>query len=158
MLRLSAKEGKRRKAKSCILAKYCLSFFFLSPRDCYWRNRISWWWWEQCITSQGSSRSRQLFLKAALPIESILVASWSATGASHPPKGPITHSWRHLHQCGATKKVLHQSNSFPPTTICTICTTINTQNLEVKDKYFFSQAMVEDEEPELNGYMGWKQR
>ena len=28
MLRLSAKEGKRRKAKSCILAKYCLSFFF----------------------------------------------------------------------------------------------------------------------------------
>ena len=32
MLRLSAKEGKRRKAKSCILAKYCLSFFLFSAK------------------------------------------------------------------------------------------------------------------------------
>ena len=38
------RKGREEKPKVAYWQDIAFLFFFLAPRDCYWRNRISWWW------------------------------------------------------------------------------------------------------------------
>ena len=110
IVRQSAREGRSKRTRRCIPAGF--SSFFETKRVA-----IGGIW--LVVFGSSASQAKDHLVTGSLKVfeqpglsESILGASWSATGAKHPPKGPITHSWGAT--CTTAHQVLHQSNTHPP--------------------------------------------